>query len=81
MNAFTAFVTAGATIDGWLVAAAQFIQWIGPGCVVAAILAAGWSALDHLRDTIHARRALRHGIRRLEREANHPANRTRKEKP
>ena len=55
----------------------QFGREIGPGCAFAATLFGAWKALDKIRDTIRRRRS----IHRLECFANHPANRSRKEKP
>lgn len=35
----------------------QFVQWIGPGCAFAAVLLAGWGALDRIHDAIRNRPA------------------------
>lgn len=52
----------------------------GPGLTAAGIAGAGWRVRCRAVDRIERRRE-QHGIRRLESFANHPANRSRKEKP
>lgn len=61
--------------------AIDFVLTVGPGLSLALVLWLGLWAWDKTAPRIAARRARRRGLRQLESYANHPASRSRKEKP
>lgn len=69
--------TVNGLINAWLTIC-ELIDQYGPVTVATAIPAAGFLIGTRISDR---RRTRRDGIRRLEHFANHPANRSRKEKP
>ena len=69
------------TVTDGLITTWQLVGEYGPGLAVAAVAGGCWIAARRITGWIHDRRDDRRGIRQLEHFANHPANRTRKEKP